>query len=233
MSVKSLIVFALLLSVSVPASQETAEREENHSDEDARDSNPQLEGGQNLQEVELTGQTVVHGRRRVEPDHRVVSRRPISVNPNGRKSCFIREGTFRLNDSLDFELEGRSGNPPLDRPDERVDLHPDLDLERDAGLRHQAEVVAVLLLVGVERAGGELLEEGGVGQVEVREGDVGGRVELAGRDVHEAVGQVEVGVGERVEAEVLRHVGHVANQGLVEGVLVRLDPAHLGLRLVV
>ena len=140
---------------------------------------------------------------------------------------------FKLNDSLDFELEGRSGNPPLDRPDERVDLHPDLDLERDPRLRHQAEVVAVLLLVGVERAGGELLEEGGVGQVEVREGDVGGRVELAGRDVHEAVGQVEVGVGERVEAEVLRHVGHVANQGLVEGVLVRLDPAHLGLLLVV
>ena len=45
----------------------------------------------------------------------------------------------------------------------------------------------------------ELVQEGGVGQVEVGQGHVGCRVKLAARDIEEAVGEVEVGgVGWRV-----------------------------------
>ena len=57
----------------------------------------------------------------------------------------------------------------------------------------------------------ELVQEGGVRQVEVGQGHVGCRVKLAARDIEKAVGQVEVGgVGWRVfmrviVIEIIRH----------------------------
>ena len=78
-------------------------------------------------------------------------------------------------------------------PVEDVDLHPDGDLERDALLWHEGEIGRVLLLVGLEVGlWVELVEEGGVGQVEVGEGDVGRGVVLARAHVEQPVGQVHV-----------------------------------------
>ena len=85
-------------------------------------------------------------------------------------------------------------------PVEDVDLHPDGNLKGDALLRHEGEVGGVLLLVGVEvGVWVELVEEGGVGQVEVGEGDVGRRVVLAGAHVEQPVGQIHVDLVVRIQ----------------------------------
>ena len=76
-------------------------------------------------------------------------------------------------------------------PVEDVDLHPDSHLKRNALFWHEGEVGGVLLLVGVQvGVGVELVEQGGVSEVEMGEGDIGGGVELASAYVEQTIGKV-------------------------------------------
>ena len=93
------------------------------------------------------------------------------------------------------------------------------------------------LLLGIDvGAIVQILDQLRVPHVEVRVGDVGRRPELAGRHVEQAVGQVEVGLGEcgrvGVVAPVLGVVGGVAHEGLVQVVAEAGDALDLGLLLV-
>ena len=75
----------------------------------------------------------------------------------------------------------------VDRTDQSVDLHPDLDIERNTRNRFQGHVTLMLGLIWLEHPLLKLVQVVGVSFVEMRVGDESWRIKFASRDVQHAI----------------------------------------------
>ena len=78
----------------------------------------------------------------------------------------------------------------VQRTDQSVDLHPDLDVQWNSGDRFKAQLTLVQIRGRIQRSVLKLVQKNGIRLVEVGVGDEGGGVELARGNVHQAVGDI-------------------------------------------
>ena len=78
----------------------------------------------------------------------------------------------------------------VQRTDQSVDLHPDLDVQWNSGDRFKAQLTLVQIRGRIQRSVLKLVQKNGIRLVEVGVRDECGGVELARGNVHQAVGDI-------------------------------------------